>query len=156
MVDAGTVRTVAMAAGLVAIGYVVYRVSSVGKSVASGIADGATWAADRIQAGAGAAVGFADAAVSAPVYAAGDALGIPRTSETECERAKREGRTWDASFACPAADFLGYLVTPAAPLPVASYDETERLAKRYPAPVLQAPAYAPGQDFGGTFGYGMP
>ena len=44
-----------------------------------------------------------------PVVTAGDALGVPRTNETECERAKREGRTWDASFACPAGDFIGYL-----------------------------------------------
>lgn len=30
----------------------------------------------------------------------------PRTNETECDRALREGRTWDASFACPAARFI--------------------------------------------------
>jgi hypothetical protein len=37
----------------------------------------------------------------------GDLLGIPRTNETECEKALREGRKWDASFACPAGTFLG-------------------------------------------------
>jgi hypothetical protein len=35
-------------------------------------------------------------------------FGVPKTNETECEKAKREGRTWDASFACSAGDFLGY------------------------------------------------
>lgn len=43
------------------------------------------------------------------VLGAGDAIGIPRTNMTECERAKSEGRTWDASFACPAGDFIKYL-----------------------------------------------
>lgn len=41
-------------------------------------------------------------------YGVGDAIGVPRTNETECEKAKREGRTLDASFACPAGDFLSY------------------------------------------------
>jgi hypothetical protein len=41
------------------------------------------------------------------VIGAGDVLGIPRTNMTECERALAEGRTWDASFACPAKTFLG-------------------------------------------------
>lgn len=39
----------------------------------------------------------------------GKAVGIPVTNETACEKAKREGRTWDASFDCPAGDFLKYL-----------------------------------------------
>jgi len=39
----------------------------------------------------------------------GDVLGLPRTDETECQKAIREGRTWDASFACPAGTFLGSL-----------------------------------------------
>lgn len=39
----------------------------------------------------------------------GEAVGIPRTDETECAKAKREGRTWDASFACGAGDWLGYV-----------------------------------------------
>jgi hypothetical protein len=50
-----------------------------------------------------------DKTVSWPVLTAGDALGVPRTNMTECEKAKAEGRTWDASFACPAGDFLGYV-----------------------------------------------
>ena len=43
------------------------------------------------------------------VLGVGDAVGVPRTSMSECERAKAEGRTWDASFACPAGNFLKYV-----------------------------------------------
>jgi hypothetical protein len=70
-------------------------------------------AADVGAAVGGAAVEFvlgaADTAISTPVYAIGDYVGVPRTELTECERAKLEGRTWDASFACPAGNFLKYL-----------------------------------------------
>lgn len=55
------------------------------------------------------ALDLADGAVSEAVFTAGEAVGIPRTNMTECERAKAEGRTWDASFACPASDFLKYV-----------------------------------------------
>lgn len=65
--------------------------------------------ADKLAGVGGQAVDMADKVVSTPVLAAGDVLGIPRTNLTECEKAKREGRTWDASFACPAGDFLGYV-----------------------------------------------
>lgn len=58
------------------------------------------------QAIGGAAVDAVQGAASGVVYGIGDAFGVPRTDETECARALREGRTWDASFACPAADFL--------------------------------------------------
>jgi hypothetical protein len=42
----------------------------------------------------------------------GDKIGVPRTNMTECEKAKAQGGiggTWDASFACPAGDFLSYI-----------------------------------------------
>lgn len=59
---------------------------------------------------AGAALGQAAVDAGAGVVLGiGDAVGVPRTNETECERARREGRTWDASFACPAGTFLSYL-----------------------------------------------
>lgn len=56
-----------------------------------------------------AAFNAVDGVFSGVVLSAGDAIGIPRTNMTECERAKAEGRTWDASFACPAKDFISYL-----------------------------------------------
>ena len=39
----------------------------------------------------------------------GAAVGIPRTNVTACQLAISEGRTWDASFVCPAGTFLGSL-----------------------------------------------
>lgn len=61
---------------------------------------------------AGAALGEAAAAAAGGVVGGiatgiGDQIGIPRTNMTECEKALAEGRRWDASFACPAATFLG-------------------------------------------------
>lgn len=61
------------------------------------------------QAVGGAAVDLVDGVLSGGVIAAGDVVGVPMTNLTECERAKLEGRTWDASFACPAGDFLKYV-----------------------------------------------
>jgi hypothetical protein len=55
------------------------------------------------------AVDLADGVVSGSVTGLGGLLGIPDTNRTECARAKAEGRTWDASFLCPAKDFLTYL-----------------------------------------------
>lgn len=57
---------------------------------------------------AGAVVDTVTKPAAGVVLGVGDAVGVPRTNETECEKAKREGRTLDASFACPAGDFLGY------------------------------------------------
>lgn len=84
------------------------------------------WVLYRVTAAAGAAAGkvgqvagqVADAGgviVSAPVLAAGDVFGVPRTNPTACQQAKAEGRVWDASFACPALEFLGYIVNPTNP-----------------------------------------
>ncbi|TBO31326.1 hypothetical protein EYS42_08760 [Aquabacterium lacunae] len=59
------------------------------------------------------AIDFTSSALQRANQAAGDAVqtvgaavGVPRTNETECQRALREGRTWDASFACDAGTFL--------------------------------------------------
>lgn len=59
---------------------------------------------------ASALVGAVGDAAAGAVLGVGDVLGIPRTDMTECERALAEGRTWDASFACPASNFLSSLV----------------------------------------------
>jgi hypothetical protein len=52
------------------------------------------------------AVRVVDGVIGGVVEGAGEMIGIPRTNETECEKAKREGRTWDASFACDAWTFI--------------------------------------------------
>lgn len=56
---------------------------------------------------AAAGVGAVADAGAGAVLGIGDVIGVPRTDLTECEKAKAEGRWWDASFACPAANFLG-------------------------------------------------
>ena len=70
-----------------------------------------TWQrpAEAGQAVGGAVVDLADGIVSGVVVTVGEKVGIPATNQTECQKAKAEGRTWDASFACPAGDFLRYL-----------------------------------------------
>lgn len=55
-----------------------------------------------------AAVDLAGGVATGAVVTLGGTLGIPATNMTECEKAKAQGRTWDASFACPAADFIKY------------------------------------------------
>lgn len=55
--------------------------------------------------GAGAVKAVADLGAGA-VIGAGDLLGVPRTDESECDKALREGRTWDSSFSCPAGRFI--------------------------------------------------
>lgn len=57
------------------------------------------------------AVNLVDGVLSGTVNTIGATVGIPATSQTECEKAMAEGRTWDASFACPAGTWLKYLVS---------------------------------------------
>lgn len=54
----------------------------------------------------GAAVDFADGLFSETVQSAGDIVGLPRTEQTQCQADLAAGRYWDASFSCPAGDFL--------------------------------------------------
>lgn len=58
---------------------------------------------------ASAAFDMADGVLSGTVEAIGEKVGVPKTNMSECERAKADGRTWDASFACPASDFIKYV-----------------------------------------------
>ena len=68
-----------------------------------------TGAKEAGQAVGTATVNLVDGVVSGTVVGAGELFGLPATNLSECERAKLEGRTWDASFACPAKDFITYL-----------------------------------------------
>lgn len=52
---------------------------------------------------------MADGVLAGTVEAVGQKVGVPKTNMSECEKAKAEGRTWDASFACPASDFIKYV-----------------------------------------------
>lgn len=58
-----------------------------------------------------AAVDAVDGVMGGAVVGIGEKLGVPPTDETACDKAIREGRTWDASFACPAGRFLKYLAS---------------------------------------------
>lgn len=82
-------------------------------SIAAGlaIAGGVIWWASRIKPAdiGGAVVDLADGLVSNTVETIGEVVGIPKTDMTACERAIAEGRTWEASFVCPAKRFIKYL-----------------------------------------------
>jgi hypothetical protein len=67
------------------------------------------WAGDLAWTVGGTAVDMADGLIGGAVVGVGQLVGIPATNMNECEKAKAEGRTWDASFACPAGDFIKYL-----------------------------------------------
>lgn len=122
--DAQTTRLAIMAGGAGLLGLVAYNaVKGAANAVADGVAKVAT---------------AADTAMAAPVLTAGDALGIPRTNMTKCEKAMAEGRSWDASFACPAGDFLGYMAK-------------GKPAAASPAPTSSAPAQRPVLLEGVTF-----
>lgn len=95
-----TAKLLLAAGAIAAIAYVVKKNGGL-----AGVAAGA----------ASALVGAVGDAASGAVLGIGDVLGVPRTDMTECERALAEGRTWDASFACPASDFLSSLVSDRVP-----------------------------------------
>lgn len=63
-----------------------------------------------IQGAAADAVGVVGEVGSGVVVGIGELAGIPRTDETQCEKDRREGNTWAASFSCPAKTWLQYLV----------------------------------------------
>lgn len=66
------------------------------------------------------------------VIGAGEAIGIPQTNANRCAEAMYEGRTWDASFDCPAGTFLRYVfgATPPPPSPGLNGLPSRRLARR--------------------------
>lgn len=72
------------------------------------------WAASRGAKETGQTIGattvhLVDGVLSGGVIEGAKLFGLPATNMTECEKAKAEGRTLDASFKCPAKDFLSYL-----------------------------------------------
>jgi hypothetical protein len=52
-------------------------------------------------------VGAAGNAASGAVIGVGSFVGIPATNLTQCQKDIAAGRTWDASFSCPATTFIG-------------------------------------------------
>lgn len=43
------------------------------------------------------------------VHGVSDVVGLQTPNQTECEKAKAAGDTWEASFACPVDEFVKYL-----------------------------------------------
>ena len=68
------------------------------------VVDAATEAGSALGEAIGNAAG---AAAGGVVLGLGDQIGIPRTNMTQCEKDLAAGRTWDASFSCPAGQFIG-------------------------------------------------
>ncbi|MRR51281.1 MAG: hypothetical protein EG825_10260 [Rhodocyclaceae bacterium] len=73
----------------------------------------ALWIASN-PSGAGRAVGAAavdavNGVVTGTVESVGELVGVPVTSPDKCAAAKAAGDTWEASFACPASEFLSWL-----------------------------------------------
>lgn len=56
----------------------------------------------------GAAVDMANGIVSGAVVGVGQVVGVPPTSQTQCQQDMAAGKTWDASFSCPASEFIKY------------------------------------------------
>lgn len=56
-----------------------------------------------------AAANLAGGVVGGVALGIGDQIGIPRTNMTQCEKDLADGKTWDASFSCPASTWLGSL-----------------------------------------------
>lgn len=94
--------------GVIVAGLALWWITRKGNASATGQAIGGA-AFDLVSGVVGGAVSAASDAVGNTVQSAGTLIGIPKTNMTECQRAIAEGRTWDASFACPAADFLRYI-----------------------------------------------
>lgn len=51
-------------------------------------------------------VGIAEGTITGVVVGVGEAVGIPETNQDQCTADLAAGRTWDASFSCPAGTFL--------------------------------------------------
>lgn len=88
------VPPLALAAGAVGLGVIVYAMATKkpGQSLAGSIASGAVGA--TADAAAGAVVGL------------GEVVGIPATSADQCSIDLANGDYWAASFSCPAKRFL--------------------------------------------------
>lgn len=52
---------------------------------------------------------IATGAATGAVVSVGKTIGIPETNMTQCQKDLMAGKKWDASFSCPASDFLKYM-----------------------------------------------
>lgn len=68
-------------------------------------------------------------AASGAVVGIGKAVGVPETNVDECAKAIREGRMWDASFACPAGTFIKSVFTRTPPVDETILDANDARAR---------------------------
>ncbi len=54
------------------------------------------------------AVESAGGLVTGAVIGAGSVVGVPQTDAQKCADAKAAGNSWDASFYCPASEFIAW------------------------------------------------
>ncbi len=103
--------------------YVIYSLATKGfKGASAAVTEGAVKAAGDVVTGA--------------VIGAGRAVGIPDTEARKCYDALREGRMWDASFACPAGTFIKGVFGKVPPPP---YDTTAARSSFEGVPVPENP-----------------
>lgn len=57
----------------------------------------------------GGAVDLVDGVVSGAVVGTGEVFGIPATNVSQCQADMAAGKTWAASFSCPAKTFIKYI-----------------------------------------------
>lgn len=67
------------------------------------------WKKGGVKPAAAAVVGAASEAAAGVVVGMGTAVGVPETNSSKCAEHLAAGRLWEASFACPAGDFVGAL-----------------------------------------------
>lgn len=101
---------------LATVGLLAFAAYYVARRGVGGAAAAATEA--LVDAGTGAVIGI------------GKSIGIPETNRDACAQAIYEGRTWDASFACPAGTFIKSLFTGAPPVDQTILDPRDAMAKR--------------------------
>jgi len=58
---------------------------------------------------AGAAVDAVNGVISGTVVGVGKVVGIPETNVSQCDKDRRAGSKWDASFSCDAATFMKWI-----------------------------------------------
>ena len=98
MISFDNTKTIALGAGVLVLAYVGFKAYQKAASVGGTVVD-------AIAATPGAVV---DAAVGG-IEGIGSVVGIPQTNMTQCQKDLAAGKTWDASFSCPAGTWLGSL-----------------------------------------------
>jgi hypothetical protein len=84
------------------------QVSGAAASIGGAVSDAWNTATDggRVRSAIGNFGGYVGNVAAGTVEGIGLAVGIPRTSQSKCQQDLSAGAYWDASFSCPAGDFI--------------------------------------------------